>query len=186
MTKCRTCDEDFTPKYGECEACGGSGEAPVRPLRIQPVTALGESINRYENSLSVLKRIVAAYGRHHYEDGETLEEALDCAREIIATEEMEVAVFPDGDTARLRKKSQRTLRIIAKILETWDPPESTQPDTPLMTYAQTSAMSAFAFVLGESFPWVQLTATQATVLQQSLEVYESFLVNVESVANDDT
>lgn len=70
----------------------------IQPLRIKPISAEGEAEQRYKEALKVMKRIVKARGRASHEDGETLDEAVDAAQEILDIEKLEKDIFGTPET----------------------------------------------------------------------------------------
>lgn len=82
--------------------------------------------------------------------------------------------MPSNPPAHLLTKQCHCL--IAKVLETWDPPEFDDPaKRKLHTCVQTSFMQAMAFAMGGAFPWHRLNHLQTKAVNEGLALYWQWL-----------
>ena len=73
-------------------------ECRIKPLNIKPIEFGSEAAKQYKKSLEILQRIIDASKRARYEDGETMDDILMVAKELLDCEELELSVFGTPDT----------------------------------------------------------------------------------------
>lgn len=70
----------------------------IPPLKSRPIEFGSEGERRYKISLDLLQRIIDASLRANYEDGETLDDMLEEARELLSNEKLELEIFGTPET----------------------------------------------------------------------------------------
>ncbi len=88
---------------------------PVKPLKSKKLNASGEPLRRYHEAVALIRRLIAASRRHHYEDGEILSDVVYEADQWVEFETLEGEIFEQAVVPVSKRATGRTIADLTGI-----------------------------------------------------------------------